>query len=98
MMSHRGRGVRAIIWPIGPQDLTLDGMSARGHGCVPRAFGERLLAQFEDVQTRLQVPPLDQAIAYLRDIGEAPHQVVLVVTDHAPGSTSFDEDTCTFGP
>lgn len=90
--------MRALIWAVGPDDITLDGKPATTHGCAPRPFGEQLLKRFEDVRATLHAPMLDNAITYLRDIGEIPHQVVLVVTDQQPGSRGFEHDTCTFAP
>lgn len=86
------------MWAVGPDDLTLDGLPAAKHERTPRTFGTELLKRYEDIRAALQVPPLDEAIAYLRDVGEPAHQVVLVVTDQPEGSPGFEQDTFTFGP
>lgn len=88
--------MRALVWAIGPADLSVNGAVLEMNG-APRSAGNAVLAKYQEQPDVLRVPALDATIRYLRDVGQPPHQVILVVTDQPDGASGREQDTCALG-
>jgi hypothetical protein len=89
--------MKALIGMVGNNDLQLDGQTAFQRQQTMREFGKHVLDHYEDLQDRIAAPMLDRAMEYLRDIGELPDQLVLIVTDQPESRPRRTSDTAFAG-
>lgn len=89
--------MRALIGTVGSNDLQLDGQTAHQRQQTMREFGKYARDQYQELQGRITAPMLDRAMEYLRDVGELPDQLVLIVTDQPESRPRRDGDTAFAG-